>query len=755
MARQADKRPPFPSRESLLAFIEDSPQPAGPREIARAFGLRGAERARLKQELRALRDEGLIGRDDGGGLASGGAGSDGTLPKVLVLEVAGIDPDGELLARPHRWRGESEPPRIYLAPERRGRSALEPGDRVLARLQQLEPEVYEARPIRVLGGAPRRVLGIYDPDTEGGRLRPTDRRAKRDFALRRDHAEGAQAGELVLAEVLQERGRLGLQPVRVIERLGSVDETRALSLIAIQEHDLPDRFPQDALAQAEAALAVPPESLREGARVELRDLDLVTIDGADARDFDDAVWAERDPDPDNPGGWHAVVAIADVAHYVPEGSPLDLEAYRRGNSAYFPDRVIPMLPEALSNGWCSLKPDEERPCLAADLWIDRAGALRRHRFRRGLMRSRARLTYEQVQAARDGRPDDATRPLMERVIAPLYGVYEALMRARLKRGVLDLDLPERQVRFGPDGRIAAIALRERLDSHRLIEELMIAANVAAAESLEQRGLPCLYRVHDAPDPQKLEALRQVLRSMELSFPRGQVVRPEAFNRVLAQVAKRAATGEHDETAMVSRLVLQAQSQAVYAPRNIGHFGLALRRYAHFTSPIRRYSDLVVHRALIGAFGLGEGALSEPAAAALEETARQVSSCERRAQIAERDTLDRFAAAYLRDRVGAAFRGRVTGVTRFGLFVTLEENGADGLIPVSTLPDDFYDHDSRAHALVGRRWGRRYRLGEDLEVTLSEADPITGGLILALAGTAPGEARGGRPRSRKSARRARH
>ena len=747
MARPTDRKVPFPSRETLLDFIASSEGRVDSREISRAFGLRGADRSRLRQVIRELRDEGLLERDEGRGYSDGE-----TLPNVLVLEVSGSDPDGELLARPLKWRGEDQPPRIFLAPERRGRPALEPGDRVLARLQQLEPDVYEARPIRVLGGAPKRLLGIYDPDTEGGRLRPTDRRAKRDFRLKPDQAAGAEPGELVLAEVLHERGRLGLQPVKVVERLGKVDETRALSLIAIQEHDLPSVFPPDALAQADAAEAVTDADMAKSGRVDLRDLNLVTIDGADARDFDDAVWAEPDDDPRNAGGWHLIVAIADVAHYVPEDSPLDQEALRRGNSAYFPDRVVPMLPEALSNGWCSLRPGEDRPCLAADLWIDAEGRLLRHGFRRGLMRSAARLTYEQVQDAWEGRPDDLTAPLLEDAIKPLYGAFEALSLYRETRGVLDLDLPERRVRFDEDGRIAAIEQRERLDSHRLIEEFMITANVAAAEALEGKASPCLYRVHDRPDPQKLEALRQVLRAMELSFPRGQVVRPEAFNRVLDQVAKRGPSDEQDEPAMVSRLILQAQSQAVYAPRNIGHFGLALRRYAHFTSPIRRYADLVVHRSLIEAFDLGSDGLSEAVSAKLAETGRQVSMTERRAQVAERDTLDRFAAAFLKDRIGGQFTGRVTGVTRFGLFVSLEDSGADGLIPVSTLPDDYYDHDSRAHALVGRRWGRSYGLGQALQVTLSEADPITGGLVLTLAGeetTTAGTGRGG-PRSRRPA-----
>ena len=725
MARTDKKQADLPSRDEILRFIEESPEPVGLREIARAFGLRGGARARLKDSLRTLRGEGLIGRGRRGGVAPAGREGDG-LPKVLVVEVTGTDADGELLARPQNWRSEAAPPTIYLAPERRGRPALTAGDRALVRLQQIEPGVYEGRPIRVLDGAPRRILGVYDPKTDGGRVRPTDRRVKSELSLRREHAEGAEAGELVLVEALQERRRLGLQPVRVVERLGPLDSSKALSLIAIHEHDIPSVFSAAALAEAEAAQGV--TELESGigpARLDLRDLPLVTIDGADARDFDDAVWAEADPAPGNPGGWRLIVAIADVAHYVRPGSALDGAARERGNSVYFPDRVVPMLPEALSNGWCSLKPEAPRPCLAAELWIDAEGSLLRHRFHRALMRSRARLTYEQIQAARDGNADGTTAPLLTEVVEPLYGAYEALARGRAARGVLELDLPERQVRFDQAGEVAAIEVRQRLDSHKLIEEFMITANVAAAEALEDRGLPCLYRIHDVPDPQKLEALREVLRSLNLSMPRGQTIKPAAFNRILQRSA------EHAEAAMVSRLVLQAQSQAAYAPRNIGHYGLALRRYAHFTSPIRRYADLVVHRALIVAFGLGEGGLEDGEIAGLEETARHISSSERRAQVAERDTLDRFSAAFLQDRIGARFTGQVSGVTRFGLFVTLDESGADGLVPVSSLPDDRYDHDPKAHALVGRRWGRRYRLGERVDLRLAEADPISGGLILSL------------------------
>ncbi len=706
----------FPTREEVLDFIRSSERPVGKREIARAFQIKGADRVALKGLLKELRESGDLKPGARRRLLPVGE-----LPPVTVLEITGTDADGEVLAKPAVWNQEVAPPQIYLAPQRRGHAAAGPGDRVLARLQKVGEGVYEARTMRVLAGVPKRLIGVYERDARGGRVRPTDRRAKSVFPLHPDDAEGARPGELVLVEPKSPHPRLGPRDVRVVERLGRLDETRALSLISIHEHGLPTVFSEAALAEAKAA-----GPAKAAGREDLRDLPLVTIDGADARDFDDAVWAEADPDPKNPGGWHLLVAIADVAHYVRPESALDKAAYERGNSAYFPDRVVPMLPEALSTGWCSLKPGEERSCLAVHLWIDAEGRKLKHRFLRGLMRSAARLTYPQVQAAQDGRPDEAARPLIEAVIRPLYGAYGALARARRARGTLDLDLPERSVVLDERGEVTAIRPSARYDSHRLIEEFMIAANVAAAETLEEHNRPCMYRIHDAPDPQKLDALRQVLDGLGLRLARGQVIKPRLFGQVLEKVRGQAAAP------MVHELVLRAQSQAAYAPDNIGHFGLALPRYAHFTSPIRRYADLLVHRALISGLGLGAGGLPKDAEAEFPEAGHHISATERRAQAAEREAVDRFTAAFLRDRIGEIFTGRVSGVTRFGLFVTLDDSAADGLIPMRSLPDDYYDHIAEEHRLLGRRWGRSYSLGERLAVRLAEADPITGGLLLQLA-----------------------
>ena len=735
MARQ--RTTPFPTKEQVVAFIKESGAPLGKRALARAFQIAGDDRAPFKALLKEIEDDGLVERRRGRKLATGDA-----LPPVAVLIVRDIDADGEVLAVPERWDGD-QPPRIFMTPERRGHPALSPGDRVLARLRRLDNGDYEGRTLRRLDAATSsRVVGIYRRNRSGdGQFTAADRRQRDPLPVADADAVGVGNGELVVAE-LTAAGRLGTRRVRIVERLGDPLDRRAIGLVAIHAAGIPTVFPDDAVRQAESARLEVPKG-----RTDLRSVPLVTIDGADARDFDDAVWAE--PDPERSGGWHLIVAIADVAHYVAAGSALDREAFRRGNSCYLPDRVVPMLPEALSNGLCSLVPGEDRLCLAAHLWIDGDGRLHRHRFERGVMRSAARLTYEQVQSARNGEPDETTAALAETVLDPLYGAFSALTRARAKRGTLDLDLPERVVRFDEAGHACGIGLRLRLDSHRLIEEFMIAANVAAAEALTHKSFPCLYRVHDAPDRAKLEALREFLSPLGYAVARGQVVRPRAFTQIL----ERARGTPHAD--MVNEMVLRCQAQAAYAPDNIGHFGLALPLYTHFTSPIRRYADLTVHRALIRCLGLGGGdGTPDEELARLEPIGEHISITERRAASAERDALDRFVAAFLSDHVGGVFHGRVTGVTRFGLFVRLHDTGADGLVPVSTLPDDFYHHDSAGHALIGERWGRVFRLGAQVRVRLAEADPVTGSCVLGLLDAeegAPGdlpEIRSGAPAGRR-------
>jgi len=728
LARSPKALPPFPSREQILAYVQDHPGRVTRRELVRAFGLNSSQRPQLRAILKELEAGGEIARGHGRAVHS-----HDRLPSVTVVEIVGIDEDGDLLARPLAEMDNPAAPAIYMAPERRGQAALGPGDRVLAKLTRRAGNIYEGRTIKRIAAKTESVLGVFERVGGEARVRAVDKGSRHDLAVAPGETLDAKPGDLVRAEVLPGR-RLGLGRARIIECL--TKGKPPLGLIALYDHEIPIDFPSDALAQAKTAAATP-----LGDRVDMRAIPLVTIDGADARDFDDAVWAEPDTDSANRGGWHLVVAIADVAWYVRPDDALDRCARERGNSVYLPDRVVPMLPEALSNGWCSLKPGEDRPCLAAHLWIDASGKPLRHRFQRGLMRSAARLTYEQVQAAHDGAPDATTAPLVDSVVSPLYGAFRSLSMYREKRGVLELDLPERRVVLDETGAVAAIETRPRYDSHKLIEEFMVAANVAAAEALNRSKIPCMYRIHDVPSEERLEALREVLEGLALKLPRGQTVKPAQFNRILARVAGTPAAP------LVNEMILRTQAQAEYSPDNIGHFGLALQKYCHFTSPIRRYSDLLVHRALIRRFGLGEGALGATPPD-FAEVGQHISATERRAAAAERDAVDRFVAQFLAGREGAIFAGRITGVSRFGLFVKLHETGADGLIPRRSLPRDIYVHDERRQTLRGRRSGVEFRLGDAVEVMLAEATPVTGGILLHLMDGTGAQA-SGRPRRKRT------
>lgn len=708
---------PLPSRAELRRFIATQTGRVGKREIARAFGL-GPEHARgLNGLLRSLAHEGNVAPAGKKRFRSAGHGLESA-----VVQVFGTDPDGDPLARPVEWEGNGPAPLIVMHPEPRGRPALAPGERVLARLRPIGAGKYEGRTLKRLSDTPARVLGVFRaPD----RLVPTDRRAKAEWFVPPAETNGAEQGEIVLAEPLP-ASAFGLRPVRIVERLGQLGEARSVSLICIHTHGIPQEFSPEAVAQAARARPV-----LLGKRIDLRDVPLITIDGEDARDFDDAVYAEPDGD-----GHRLIVAIADVAHYVRPGTQLDRDARHRGNSCYFPDRVVPMLPDSLSNGWCSLKPGEDRGCLFVEMRIGRDGVKRAHRFGRGLMRSAARLTYEQVQQTHDSQGDAG---LPTGLLANLYEAFEALHTARLARGTLDLDLPERRVVLDEAGRVIHVAPRPRLSSHRLIEEFMVTANVAAAEELERLRRPCMYRVHAPPSEEKLEALRDFLSTLGIALPPGPALHPRVLDRVLRQVE---AT---EKAPLVNEVVLRSQSQAAYAPDNIGHFGLALARYAHFTSPIRRYADLLVHRALIAGLKLGPGGLAETEAENFADIADHITATERRAAVAEREAVDRYLSAHMADKVGSEFAARVSGVARFGLFVTLLESGANGLIPLSALPDDYWMHDEFSQSLSGRRTRLVFRLADHVNVRLREASPVTGGLVFDLVTLAES---GGRARRRR-------
>jgi ribonuclease R len=599
-------------------------------------------------------------------------------------------------------------------------AALGRCERVLARIT-LEKDGYEGRVIKRLGASAHHVLGVLRRDHGAVRIEPVDRKSRYAYIADQGTSKDIPDGELVLVEPLAGRSSGALR-ARISQRLGSMNAPKAVSLIAIHAHGIPTEFPREAIQEAESAK---PVSI--SGRADFRNIPLITIDPEDARDHDDAVWAGPDPDNSNPGGHIVIVAIADVAHYVRPGFALDREAYARGNSCYFPDRVVPMIPEALSADLCSLREGVDRAALAVRMVFDANGMKRRHKFERIVMRSAARLTYSEAQAAFDGKPGDKVKPLMETVAAPLWAAYQVLARARDKRDPLDLDLPERRIKLDDNGKITSIAFRERLESMRLIEELMIQANVAAAETLEKTNQPVLYRIHERPSQEKLVAFSDYLRTIDIPFAKGQVIKPAAFNRILA----RAKGSPHEE--VMSEIVLRTQSQAVYAPENLGHFGLNLARYAHFTSPIRRYADLFVHRALIAGLRLGEGGLSGKDASKISEAAEHISMTERRAMAAERDSTNRYVAAYMEDRVGATFTARISSVTRFGLFVRLEDTGADGLVPMRALGDERFRHDQRRHALVGERSGTAFRLGDEISVRLVEAAPLTGGLRFELMG----------------------
>ena len=622
MARKPRDPPELPSRDAIRRFVRESPGRVGKREIAREFGLSSDQRLELRDLLKDVAA--------GGEVAPAGrrrVAAPGRLPDAMVVQITGTDPDGDAIARPVGWEGDGPPPLVLMAAEPRGRPALAPGERVLARLTPIGPGKYEGRTLKRLTDAPGRVLGVFHPAPHGGggRIVPTDRRSKGEWTVPPGAEGEAQTGEIVLAAPLPSAG-YGLKPARVLERLGNMGDARSVSLVVIHTHDIPVEFPAAAVAEAERARGVAVDG-----RTDLRDIPLVTIDGEDARDFDDAVFAAAEDD-----GFRLLVAIADVAHYVRPDSALDRAARTRGNSCYFPDRVVPMLPEALSNGWCSLRPGEDRGCLFVDMRVDAAGRKTAHRFGRGLMRSAARLTYQQVQDAQDAGAD------LGLPVPVLYAAFRVLLAARDARGTLDLDLPERRVVLDDAGRVAEVAPRPRLDSHRLIEEFMVLANVCAAEELERLRQPCVYRVHAPPSDEKLEALRGFLRTLDISLPPGNQLHPRDLDRVLKKVAGT------EQSSLVNEVMLRSQSQAAYATDNIGHFGLALARYAHFTSPIRRYADLLVHRALVRGLHLGEGAMDAAEPPHLADWEEHITATERRAALAERDAIDRYLAAFMAD-----------------------------------------------------------------------------------------------------------
>jgi ribonuclease R len=728
----------LPSRQQILDFIQQSGQPAGKREIARAFGLHGHDKIMLKALLKDMADEGLI--DSAPGRAFHKAGG---VPKVTVLRVVAIEEGA--IAVPDNWQGEGPPPKLRVI-EKGRRSALALNDRILARTEERGQGMI-AHLMKKLQRSADVILGVVHQDEDGRKwLKPVDKRERRLLPL--SELGEAEVGDLVLAEP---SGRPPRVSAKVDAVLGDPFAPRSFSLIAIHKHGLPHEFADEVIEEAREVSEVPLGQDRE----DLRDLPIVAIDPADARDHDDAIWASAREE----GGWDAIVAIADVSFYVRPGSALDREARRRGNSVYFPDRVVPMLPHELSSDICSLKEGQDRAALACHLHVAADGTLKGWRFSRAVIRVAANIAYEDAQraidASREPRTEVAFSPcsmpevdgpvpaeLVDRALKPLWSCWAALFAARQKREPLELDLPERAVVLDEKGRITSVAPRERLDAHRLVEDFMIAANVAAAKALEAKKAPVMYRVHEAPGREKLTALKDYLATFDMEFALGQVIRPATFNRIIERM------GDSDARPEIMEQLLRTQTQARYSPETLGHFGLALPSYAHFTSPIRRYADLLVHRALVSAYRFGEGGLPTEDATRFTEIGEHISMLERRAMEAERETIDRYVAAYLADHVGQLLDCRISGVQPFGFFATVDGLGGDGLIPAGELGREYYRYDEAARQLIGDETGETYRVGQRLKLRLTEANPVSGALRFELPEGSYGRPTGGAREQRR-------
>ncbi len=710
----------LPSREDILDALADLPATGSKRDLARHFGISGDMRLPFKVLLREMEEEGLIARDRKSLRRAA------ELPSVTVLDIpADADPE-HMIAFPANWgEADGECPRIVIHSPRGARVVPGPGNRILARIERGEGPVpsYTARAMKILDRPRRAEIGIVRRDDHGGRLLPVNRKQK-EMRIDLGDLGDARDGDLVEVEV-RVAGRLMLPKAKVTRIVGNPDSEGAVSLIALHNLEIPYRFPEMVLREAEEV-----EEAGLSGREDWRHIPFVTIDPATAKDHDDAVFAEADDDKANPGGHIVHVAIADVAAYVRPGTALDREAYLRGNSVYFPDRVVPMLPERISNDLCSLRQGENRPALAVRMVFDAKGHKRSHAFHRVIIRSAGKLAYEEAQAAIDGKPNDVTGPLLDPVLRPLWAAYAVLAEARDRRGPLALDLPERRIRLNADGTVADIYVPERLEAHRLIEEMMIMANVAAAEVLERGHTPLIFRVHDSPGREKLAALKDFLNALHLPFSGTESVRPSHFNQVLKKAEAQ------ESLVQVSEMILRSQAQAEYAPENFGHFGLNLDRYAHFTSPIRRYADLIVHRALIRQLGFGADGLTDLEIGRLSGIAQHISMTERRAMAAERETSDRLLARYMADHIGARFTGRISGVTKSGLFVRLDETGADGFVPAASLGLEFFRYIEDRQAMVGERSGETFALGQPVEVRLLEAAPVAGALRFEILSEGP-------------------
>ena len=713
---------PLPSREYVIEVLQSAGCPVDEIELAGKLAITDDELYAFERRIRAMEREGQLMRNRKGALI---------LPTKADLIACRIEghPDGFGFARPETSVGRDKSADIFLD-NRQMEKALH-GDRVLVRVTGKDRrgrpegsivEVTERANTEVVG----RVFdeyGVRYVVPEDRRLHtriviapeftrttsPSAKRARKPKA----NESSVQAGQVVVAEILEQPGKRTLPVGRIKEVLGNYADPGMEIEIALRKHDLPFEFPKSVLDEA---AKLPEEVVVEedlGQREDLRSIPLVTIDGETARDFDDAVFAETLA---KGKGWRLIVAIADVSHYVRPGSPLDKEGYQRGNSVYFPRRVIPMLPEKLSNGLCSLNPDVDRLAMVCDAQINAGGEVTKYRFYPAVFRSRARLTYNQVWGWLSGEqiPTDLVHQSLQPQLQTLYALFKVLHTARFNRGAIDFDTVETQMRFNDQGKIEAIVPVIRNDAHRLIEECMLAANVCAADFLEKKKQPGLFRIHGTPTPEKLQALRDFLKEFGLGLDGGDAPSGKDYGKLLDQIRDR------PDFALLQTILLRSMQQAIYSPDNIGHFGLSYEYYTHFTSPIRRYPDLLVHRAIKNALKFEKGSLP-PDESAWEEIGLHCSATERRADEATRDVEAWLKCYYMQDRIGEVFDGTISGVTAFGAFVTLDQVYVEGLVHISELGSDYFHHDPIRHCLIGERTKQQYRVGDRLRVKLVRAD----------------------------------
>ncbi len=701
----------LPSHEEIVDFLQKSTGKVGKKDIARAFGVKGADNRRvLKEIIRNLEDTGIIEKATKTSITL-----TDSLPDICEVEITGMDSKGNYIARPRTFTGEEQQiPQIIITEIKKNIDDIEEGDLVLAKLSFVSKTLYEGTVVKHLKNEENLIVGIFEANKKGkgGVVIPAERMGVSEFFVRGENSGDAKDGDLIQAEIITMRR--GNNTARIVKVLGAGDDTKNISLISVFQKNIPYNFPKEVIAEAKKIVSLSFDKHKDATQIPF-----VTIDGEDARDFDDAIFAIKDESKDNVAGWHIKIAIADVSHYVKPGSLLDKEAFKRGNSTYFPDKAIPMLPHELSSDICSLLEGQNRPCAIFHITIDKDGEILTYGYDRGVINSKARLNYNETQKAFDGEYNKQT----ERVKAELkdiYGAFKALRKARENRHALEIERDERRIIADNDGKILEISSRAYFDSHKAVEEFMIAANVCAALALEKKKVPVMYRVHEKPSPEKVYNFREFMKSVKIKIGKGQKIENELFNSIIKDF--------HDkpESFVVNEMILRSQSQAYYSIENMGHSGLALESYAHFTSPIRRYSDLLVHRGLFGELQIEDKK-------ELEIAAKHISYTERRSSEAERETSDRYLAYYLSDKLNQTFNVMISGLARAGLFVRIPEFGAEGFIPMRSIPGGYFVYDPDKQSLIGTNGKANYTMGDNLRVKLVEIMPLTGGLIFEIMG----------------------